>query len=173
MSLQATLFIFDSIGFKGWYSTHKICKSGSQAAGLPSGSKIDILKGTIWGCIDALKNNFMYFFIIFPARGLQCCAHAFSSCGEQTSHCRGFSCSKCRLKGTRASAVTARGLSSQGSPALEHRLRNGTWASLLHTDGILPDQGWNPCLLHWQLGSLPLNHQGSPDAYLNRGLFLT
>ena len=23
-----------------------------------------------------------------------------------------------------------------------------------------PIQGWNPCLLHWQVGSLPLNHQG-------------
>ena len=29
------------------------------------------------------------------------------------------------------------------------------------THGILPDQGQNPCLLHWQAGSLPLTHQGS------------
>ena len=28
--------------------------------------------------------------------------------------------------------------------------------------GIFPDQGWNPCLLHWQVDSLPLSHQGSP-----------
>ena len=27
---------------------------------------------------------------------------------------------------------------------------------------IFPDQGLNPCLLHWQAGSLPLNHRGSP-----------
>ena len=27
--------------------------------------------------------------------------------------------------------------------------------------GIFPTQGWNPHLLHWQVGSLPLNHQGS------------
>ena len=27
---------------------------------------------------------------------------------------------------------------------------------------IFPDQGSNPCLLHWQVDSLPLNHQGSP-----------
>ena len=25
----------------------------------------------------------------------------------------------------------------------------------------IPDQGSNPCLLHWQVGSLPLSHQGS------------
>ena len=28
--------------------------------------------------------------------------------------------------------------------------------------GIFPTQGSNPCLLHWQADSLPLNHQGSP-----------
>ena len=28
--------------------------------------------------------------------------------------------------------------------------------------GIFPTQGWDPCLLHWQAGSLPLSHQGSP-----------
>ena len=30
--------------------------------------------------------------------------------------------------------------------------------------GIFPDQGSNPCLLHWQVGSLPLSYQGSPCA---------
>ena len=28
--------------------------------------------------------------------------------------------------------------------------------------GILPDQGSNPCPLHWQADSPPLRHQGSP-----------
>ena len=28
--------------------------------------------------------------------------------------------------------------------------------------GDLLDPGSNPCLLHWQVGSLPLNHQGNP-----------
>ena len=28
--------------------------------------------------------------------------------------------------------------------------------------GIFPDQGSNPCLLHWQADSQPLRHQGSP-----------
>ena len=27
--------------------------------------------------------------------------------------------------------------------------------------GIFPDQGLNPCLLHWQADSLPLSHEGS------------
>ena len=33
--------------------------------------------------------------------------------------------------------------------------------------GILPDQGCNPCLLHWQVDSSPLSHQGSPRNVLN------
>ena len=28
--------------------------------------------------------------------------------------------------------------------------------------GIFPTQGLNPHLLHWQVDSLPLSHQGSP-----------
>ena len=29
--------------------------------------------------------------------------------------------------------------------------------------GIFPDQGSNPCPLHWQEDSQPLHHQGSPE----------
>ena len=32
--------------------------------------------------------------------------------------------------------------------------------------GIFPTQGLNPGLLHWQVGSLPLSHQGSPSVSL-------
>ena len=32
--------------------------------------------------------------------------------------------------------------------------------------GIFPDQGSNPCLLHWQADSQPLRHQGSPSVFL-------
>ena len=31
--------------------------------------------------------------------------------------------------------------------------------------GIFPDQGSNPCPLHWQADSQPLRHQGSPDVF--------
>ena len=34
--------------------------------------------------------------------------------------------------------------------------------------GILPDQGSNPCPLHWQADSQPLRHQGSPRCWLLR-----
>ena len=32
--------------------------------------------------------------------------------------------------------------------------------------GIFPDQGSNPCSLHWQADSQPLHHQGSPLAQI-------
>ena len=32
--------------------------------------------------------------------------------------------------------------------------------------GIFPDQGSNPCPLHWQADSQPLRHQGSPEGFL-------
>ena len=31
---------------------------------------------------------------------------------------------------------------------------------------IFPDQGLNPCLLHWEGDSLPLSHQGSPGIFV-------
>ena len=78
----------------------------------------------------------MYLFL--AALGLHCCTRAFSSCGEWellffvvhgllvavTSLC----CGAWAL-GTQASVVVARGLSSCGSWALEHRLSScGAWA---------------------------------------------
>ena len=51
--------------------------------------------------------------------------------------------------------------------------------------GIFPDQGLNPCPLHWQADSQPLRHQGSPahrflfvghlkkqDAFVGNGLYV-
>ena len=60
----------------------------------------------------------------------------------------------------------ARKLSSCSSQALENRLSSrGTrllrfsWSMAC---GIFQNQGLNPCLLHWQVDSLPMSHQGSP-----------
>ena len=43
---------------------------------------------------------------------------------------------------------------SKGSVAMAHGL------SCLVACGIVPDQGSNPCLLHWQVDSYPLHRQG-------------
>ena len=35
------------------------------------------------------------------------------------------------------------------------------WAAIILLHGIFLTQGWNLSLLHWQVGSFPLSHQGS------------
>ena len=41
----------------------------------------------------------------------------------------------------------------------------GYWSGLLFpSPGDLPDQGLNPCLLHWQADTLSLHHLGSPGS---------
>ena len=54
-------------------------------------------------------------------------------------------------------SVVAPRLQSTGSIVVAQGLR----CSL--ACGVFPDQGLNPCLLHWQVDSLPLSNQGSPD----------
>ena len=62
------------------------------------------------------------------------------------------------------SAAAARGLSSCSSRALEQGSAAAVHALSCSTAcGIVPDQGLNPCLLHGQVDSLPLSHQGSPQ----------
>ena len=53
----------------------------------------------------------------------------------------------------------SRGCRHGGSAAAAHRL------SCSAARGILPDQGLNPCPLHWQADSQPLRHQRSPSAH--------
>ena len=74
----------------------------------------------------------LFIYLFLAALGLHCCgragfflvvqAGATLRCGAWASHCGGFSCCRARALGVRASAVVARGLSSCGSRALEHRL---------------------------------------------------
>ena len=84
--------------------------------------------------------------------GLRFCARAFSSCGK---------------RGPLFIAVR-RLLTVAASLVVEHRLQTrrlsncGSQPSRSAACGIFPDQGWNPCPLHWQADSQPLRHQGSP-----------
>ena len=82
-----------------------------------------------------LINLFIFIYLFLAALGLRCCARAFSSCGSRASHCSGFSCGGAQALGARASVVVV------------HRL------SCSLACGIFPDQGSNPCPLHWQADS--------------------
>ena len=53
--------------------------------------------------------------------------------------------------------VVACGLQGAGSVVVAHGL------SCSEACGTLPDQESNPCLLHWQADSQPLNGQGKPS----------
>ena len=72
-----------------------------------------------------------------------------ASGGHSSSRCAGLSLSRSLLLRStgsrRASSVVAAHGPSRSAAC-----------------GILPDQGSNPCFLHWQADSQPLRHQGSP-----------
>ena len=81
--------------------------------------------------------------------GLYCCACAFSSC--------------------RAGAMlqlqrTGLAVGTPGSVVAAYRLSHCVACE------TFPDQGSNLCSLHWQVDSLPLDHQGSPKRILFKEL---
>ena len=130
-------------------------------------SKVSIFRHSL------LLLTILFSYLFLAALGLCCCMQALSSCREQellrdcsaqASLCSGFSCCEARAPGhAQPSVAVAPGLSSRGSLAPDtgsivvvHRISCST------ASGIFLDQGSNPCLLHRQMDSLPLSHQGSP-----------
>ena len=79
-------------------------------------------------------------------RGLSLAA---ASGGHSSSRCTGLSLS-------RPLPLQSTGSRRAGSVVVVHRLSSSAAC------GIFPDQGANPCPLHWQADSQPLHHQGSP-----------
>ena len=73
-----------------------------------------------------------------------------ASGGRSSSRCAGLSLSWPLL-------LRSTGSRHAGSVIVAH----GPSCSAAH--GIFPDQGSNPCPLHWQADSQPLCHQGSPQ----------
>ena len=72
-----------------------------------------------------------------------------ASGGHSSSRCAGLSPSRPLL-------LRSTGSRRAGSVGVAHG------PSCSAACGILPDQGSNPCPLHWQADSQPLRHQGSP-----------
>ena len=97
---------------------------------------------------------FIYLFIYFwlcwvfvSVRGLSPFA---ASGGHSSLRCAGLSLSRPLLLRSTGSRRT-------GSVIVAHGLSRSAQC------GILPDQGSNPCPLHWQADSQPLRHQGRPS----------
>ena len=92
---------------------------------------------------------FIYFWLCWvfvSVRGLSLVA---ASGGHSSSRCMGLSLSQPLLMWSTGSRRT-------GSAVVAHG------PSRSAACGIFPDQGSNPCPLHWQADSQPLHHQGSP-----------
>ena len=85
--------------------------------------------------------------VFVSVRGLSLVA---ASGGHSSSQCAGLSLSRPLLLQSTGSRRT-------GSAVVAHG------PSRSAACGIFPDQGSNPCPLHWQADSQPLRHQGSPS----------
>ena len=105
-----------------------------------------------------LNFGFIYLFVylwlcwvLVSVRGLSLVA----ACGgHSSSRCAGLSLSRPLL-------LRSTGSRRAGSAIVAHG------PSCSAACGIFPDQGSNPCPLHWQADSQPLRHQGSPGSILN------
>ena len=101
-------------------------------------------------------NLFIYLFqlcwVFVSVRGLSV---VVASGGHSSSWCAGLSLSRPLL-------LWSTGSRRAGSAAVAHG------PSCSAACGIFPDQGSNPCPLHWQADSQPLRHQGSPALVLKR-----
>ena len=95
---------------------------------------------------------FIYSFILFQAvLGLRCCA-GFSLVVDSRVYSRVVVCG---LLNVVVSLVPEHGFLGVQASVVVHGL------SCFKAHEIFLDQGSNPCLLHWQMDSLPLSHQGS------------
>ena len=134
--------------------------SFSNAIKITSTNKYKVItlyfKGTInWKYFFLKEFLYFYLFIYFwlcwvfvPVQGLSLVA---ASGGHSSSRCTGLSLSWPLLLWSTSSRRA-------GSVVVAH----GPSCSV--ACGIFPDQGPNPCPLHWQADSQPLRHQGSPES---------
>ena len=94
---------------------------------------------------------FIYFWLCWVFVSVQGLSLLAASGGHSSSRCVGLSLSRPLL-------LRSTGSRRAGSAIVAHG------PSCSAACGIFPDQGLNPCPLHWQGDSRPLHHQGSPCA---------
>ena len=104
---------------------------------------------------DVILFIYLFIYLFMAVLGLRFCARAFlvaASGGHSSSRCADLSLSWPLL-------LRSTGSRCAGSIIVAHG------PSCSAACGILPDQGLNPCPLHWQADSQPLRHQGSPNLF--------
>ena len=96
---------------------------------------------------------FIYLWLCWVFVSVRGLSLVVASGGHSSSRCAGLSLSRPLL-------LRSTGSRRAGSAVVAH----GPSCSV--ACGIFPDQGSNPCPLHWQADSQPLRHQGSPYCHL-------
>ena len=96
---------------------------------------------------------FIYFWLCWVFVSVCGLSLVAASGRHSSSRCAGLSLSRPLLLRSTSSRRT-------GSVVVAHG------PSCSEACGIFPDQGLNPCSLHWQADSQPLCHQGSPLLFL-------
>ena len=94
---------------------------------------------------------FLFFWLCWVFVSVRGLSLVVASGGHSSSRCAGLSLSQPLL-------LWSTGSRRAGSVIVAHGPRCSTAC------GIFPDQGSNPCPLHWQADSQPLRHQGSPSS---------
>ena len=96
--------------------------------------------------------NFIYLWLCWVFVSVRGLSLVVASGGHSSSRCAGLSLSRPLL-------LRSTGSRHAGSVIVAHG------PSCSAACGIFPDQGSNPCPLHWQADSQPLRHQGSWDSF--------
>ena len=123
-------------------------------------SESESKKSTLWFCFKLVTDFTLTIYLFYlwlcwvfvSVRGLSL---VVASGGHSSSRCAGLSLSRPLL-------LRSTGSRRAGSVIVAHG------PSCSAACGIFPDQGWNPCPLHWQADSQPLHHQGSPTLTINQ-----
>ena len=95
---------------------------------------------------------FIYFWLCWVFISVQGLSPVVASGGHSSLRCAGLSLSQPLL-------LRSTGSRCAGSVVVAHG------PSCSAACGIFPDQGSNPCPLHWQADSQPLRHQGSSQTF--------
>ena len=95
---------------------------------------------------------FIYFWLCWVFISVRGLSPVAASGGPSSLRCAGLSLSRPLL-------LQSTGSRRAGSVVVVHGPSCSTAC------GFFPDQGSNPCALHWQADSQPLHHQGSPNLF--------
>ena len=106
-----------------------------------------------FNCFYLLFIYYFYFWLCWVFLSVRGLSPIAASGGHSSSRCAGLSLSRPLL-------LRSTGSRRSGSVVVAH----GPSCSV--ACGIFPDQGSNPCPLHWQADSQPLRHPGSPSFFI-------